>query len=361
MSKYITGNIRWDGHVARLASELWLPPNLDAPTFVAAEADGQIERFCHHGWRTFVRVAGGSGFFDRMHVRDRALMTVENCVVPAMERYVYEVDEPMVVLYATLSCEITFRIEGRAPITLNRPELTLVSLPRGLPLQVEIRGGVHRQRVIGLFRNAALVDAYDLRSDSVPQVLRDIAQGADTFGRLMSVPLDHHVAGLVADLIDTPLRGEMRALQYEGRLMELAGFAIQALQRAPVDKASSQLRSDREAQIALRARKMLSLQFRSPDLEGLASTLGVNSNKLRTIFKTAFGCTMTDYCLERRIREAQLLLLQPRLSIAQVGERVGYDSASSFTSAFTAQVKMTPREYRQHRAPVSVPLGQVDG
>jgi AraC-like DNA-binding protein len=83
------------------------------------------------------------------------------------------------------------------------------------------------------------------------------------------------------------------------------------------------------------------------------------------VFKEAFGITMADYCLERRMREAQQLLLEATLTIAQVAERVGYEHQSSFTAAFRGHASMSPREYRQHRAPFSVPLvkpvGAVQG
>jgi AraC-like DNA-binding protein len=77
---------------------------------------------------------------------------------------------------------------------------------------------------------------------------------------------------------------------------------------------------------------------------------------LKAVFKEAYGITMADYCLERRVREAQQLLIEAALTIAQVAERVGYEHQSSFTAAFRGHVGMSPREYRKHRAPFSVAL-----
>jgi predicted oxidoreductase len=57
---------------------------------------------------------------------------------------------------------------------------------------------------------------------------------------------------------------------------------------------------------------------------------------------------------ERRVREAQQLLMEATLTIAQVAERVGYEHQSSFAAAFKNQVGMSPREYRCHRAPFSL-------
>jgi AraC-like DNA-binding protein len=96
-----------------------------------------------------------------------------------------------------------------------------------------------------------------------------------------------------------------------------------------------------------------------PCLAELAHEIGTNQNKLKAVFKEAFGLTMTDYCLERRMREAQQLLLEATLTIAQVAERVGYKHQSSFAAAFCSHVGMSPRRYRQHRAPFSLPLGPI--
>ena len=50
----------------------------------------------------------------------------------------------------------------------------------------------------------------------------------------------------------------------------------------------------------------------------------------------------------------------PHSEIAQVAERVGYEHQSSFAAAFSNHVGMSPREYRQHRAPFNLPLNAGD-
>jgi AraC-like DNA-binding protein len=268
-----------------------------------------------------------------------------------------------VMLYASLSCDITYRVPGQAPITFNRPELTLVSVPSGLPLTIDIQGNVRQQRLFGIFRPTALAEAFGLQPSVLPQVVHDAVSGEASFGRIVSMPLGHRVAGLVADIIDTPLQGEMRALQYQGRLAELVAYALQALkeQSTPGDRYRGIVRTERDADLARSARERLAREFhKPPDVEDLARALGTNPNKLRASFKSAFGVTMADYCLERRMREAQQLLLQGRLSISQISERVGYEYPSGFAAAFAAYVGMSPREYRRHRAPVSVSLGRPD-
>jgi AraC-like DNA-binding protein len=330
--------------------------------FVSAEASGLIERFSSNGWRTFVRAAGGSGTVDRVRLRDGVEVSVINCVLPEMDRRKYEADESVIILYASLSCDLALSVDGQPPIAMNRPELTLVSIPKGRSLTIDIQGGVRQQRLFALFRHASLAKAFGLEQHLLPEALRDEAVGTAGFGRIVSIPLDRHVASLVADTIDSPLRGEMRALQYQGRVLELVAYAMQALESPSAPRTHGVLRNGRDLDLAEQARDRLSHEFRRPpDLDELARQLGTNPNKLRTAFKAAHGVTMAEYCLERRMREAQQLLLQDRLSIAQIAERVGYEYPSGFAAAFSAQMGMTPREYRQHRPAISVRLDPPSG
>ena len=66
---------------------------------------------------------------------------------------------------------------------------------------------------------------------------------------------------------------------------------------------------------------------------------------------------MADYCVAQRMRLAQSLLLQGRLTIGQVAEQVGYEHQSSFTAAFRGHAGMTPRDYQRQRAALDVSLG----
>ena len=105
------------------------------------------------------------------------------------------------------------------------------------------------------------------------------------------------------------------------------------------------------------ARAHLDRGYRKPpNFADLARAIGTSQNKLKAVFKEAFGLTMADYCLDRRMREAQQLLVEAKLTIAQVAERVGYEHQSSFAAAFRGHVGMSPREYRRHRAPFSLEI-----
>jgi AraC-like DNA-binding protein len=331
--------------------------DFESPAFRDGEARGVLKRFARNGTRLLLGPIGGQGCADVVRLPHGIEVDVNNFVLPTMRRRTYLADEPLVMLRASLSCDVIFSVDGRPPMVFNRPELTLICVPQGMQLTVDGRGGVRQQSINGIFLPSAFADAYGLRRDDLPQELQQALVGAGAFGRIVSLPLDHHVAALVADTIDTPLEGDMRALQYGGRMQELVAYTLDAVRRNP-PAASARALNWRGADLAQLALQRLSREYRKPARsDALARELGTNANKLQASFKSAFGVTMAEYCLERRMREAQQLLLEAKLSIAEVAERVGYAHQSNFAAAFSGYAGMPPREYRRHRAPVNLPLG----
>ncbi len=367
----------WEVHTSQTArtSDARLELDYDSEAFRRDEALGLLKRFSRQGVRSFLAPIGGSGGADVVRYGNGVEVNVNNFVLPSLRRRSYVVDEPLIILRASLSCHAVFKEAQSPPVVFNRPELTLVCVPKGMHITVDSQGGVRQQGMNGLFRPSALTEAYGLQPHDLPPEVREAVAGTAAFGRVVSLPLDHRVAALVADTIDTPLQGEMRALQYGGRMAELVAYTLDAIRRHPpaprfapaaaataeAPPPSAQPLGWRAADLAQLALARLAGHYRKPPLfTELARELGTNPNKLQASFKSAFGITMADYCLERRMREAQQLLLEGKLSVADVAERVGYAHQSNFAAAFSGHLGMSPREYRRHRAPVHLSLGAAE-
>jgi AraC-like DNA-binding protein len=320
------------------------------------------KRFSRDGVRVLYSKPDGAGSADVVRFGRDVVLSVINCVQPRMARWRYETDEPVIMLRASLSCDVTFRAAGLAPLEFKRPEVTVVCLPAGLPLTADVAGNTRQQGIVAACRASTFAGRYGLVPSDLPPVMLDALAGKGAAGRIASFPMDHRVAALVADTIDTRLEGELRVLQYAGRLAELVAYALDAMHHTPLlrGEVGHALHRRRDVELAHTAMARLERDYRRPPrFADLAREIATNQNKLKAVFKEAFGITMADYCLERRMREAQQLLLEATLTIAQVAERVGYEHQSSFTAAFRGHVGMSPREYRQHRAPFSVPLGKA--
>ncbi|MFM8345003.1 MAG: helix-turn-helix transcriptional regulator [Limnohabitans sp.] len=336
---------------ARAHSESPTPLDFDREWHRAAEESAQSQRISRNVVRTIYQPPKGSGVTETYRLGDDALVNVINCVMPRAALWTYENPEAFITLRAALACEVEFRFGKAAPLVFNRPELTLACIPAGLPMTASISAGARQQGIVAVFRAETFASRFGLLPQDLPAEMRAAIAGTAREGRIASFPIDHRVASLIADTLDSRLHGELRTVQLAGRLAELVAYAMEAmLQQDQVH--TTDLPRLRDLDIARTARERLDRDYRRPpNFRDLAHEIGTSQNKLKAVFKQAFGLTMADYCLERRVREAQQLLMEAKLTVAQIAERVGYEHQSSFTAAFRTHVGMSPREYRKHRAP----------
>jgi AraC-like DNA-binding protein len=343
-----------------LVSEIWVRPDyFDSKDFQSWEAQGEVRRLSRHSYRMFWSRFGGSGSSDLVWLGDGHAVNVVNCVIEQLTYQQYDTDEPLIMLRASLACDLSYAVAGTPPLLFNRPEVTLVHVPAGTTLDIRIIAGARQQGLIGFYRATEFASRYGLQTDDLPPLLRSAVMGEAVVGRIASFPINERIAALVSETIDGPLSGELRAVQCAARMAELVAFTLDAMQRTPALRGGAVVRR-RDVDFAMAARARLERDFRDPPLVAdLAHELGTNASKLKTAFRDLFGTTMADYCLECRMRSAQQLLLEARLTIAQVAESVGYGHQSSFTAAFRSHVGMLPREYRKQRAAFTLPLGTV--
>ena len=83
----------------------------------------------------------------------------------------------------------------------------------------------------------------------------------------------------------------------------------------------------------------------------VAASVHLHPNRAATIFSEVFGTSITAYLGRYRVAEAQRLLLTTDMSSAAIGDRSGFQSASSFHAAFAAVCGTSPTQWRrQHRS-----------
>jgi len=78
-----------------------------------------------------------------------------------------------------------------------------------------------------------------------------------------------------------------------------------------------------------------------------AKQLDLSHNHLVVLFKQATGFPPLEYYQRRRIQHACRLLLNPRLSITEVGYTLNFSDAAHFSRQFKQFYGAGPREYRQ--------------
>lgn len=81
----------------------------------------------------------------------------------------------------------------------------------------------------------------------------------------------------------------------------------------------------------------------------LCQKLGVSQAYLYRIFQKHLHCSPKQYISQCRLLQAQKLLRETNLSVADVGASVGYADALSFSRFFSAKQDISPSEYRKDK------------
>ncbi|MGI9491722.1 MAG: AraC family transcriptional regulator ligand-binding domain-containing protein [Geminicoccaceae bacterium] len=82
------------------------------------------------------------------------------------------------------------------------------------------------------------------------------------------------------------------------------------------------------------------------DLEGAAARIGLEPRTLQRRLSD-FGASYRDLLLRCRMRRARELLVEPDMTVRQVGQALGYTSTPQFARAFKARLGATPSEFRR--------------
>ncbi|MNY49749.1 Arabinose operon regulatory protein [compost metagenome] len=79
----------------------------------------------------------------------------------------------------------------------------------------------------------------------------------------------------------------------------------------------------------------------------MASHIHLNPSYFSALFKEQTGFTFSEYVARSRIQKAKELLLQTRLTIADISEQVGYQTSKYFIKLFKEYEGTSPNQYRK--------------
>lgn len=82
-----------------------------------------------------------------------------------------------------------------------------------------------------------------------------------------------------------------------------------------------------------------------PIINELALLANMSPSKLKRLFKQIFGNSMFNYYQEFRMKEASRLLKEEKLSVSDVGYRLGFTNLSHFSRVFKDHIGMKPKQY----------------
>jgi AraC-like DNA-binding protein len=128
------------------------------------------------------------------------------------------------------------------------------------------------------------------------------------------------------------------------RLVEL--LMIEALRSMPSEEAPpGMLRGLADPRLAPAMRRMHGQIARAWTVNQLAKTAALSRSAFFDRFTRTVGLTPMDYLLAWRMAVAKNLLRRQELGLSEVAERVGYGSASTFSTAFSRHVGQPPSRF----------------
>ncbi len=174
------------------------------------------------------------------------------------------------------------------------------------------------------------------RVGAFPEDLRAISEGRLNRGYAHAGPLSRMMYQVVCNLLDCPYSGPMAALYLETKAMELMVLKLAQTVYSNGGENRSPGLERHETDRLWHAREILCNDLENPPtLSELAHAVGTNHCRLNAGFRKLFGTTVFNYLRQKRLAEARRLIQEEGANVTEAALKVGYNSISSFSKAFT--------------------------
>ena len=247
-------------------------------------------------------------------------------------------------------CRLT--VDGHRPLTLEAGDFVLLPATPGFtmsgfePVKLERFDPKVTSKVLGEVRHGTRGGRPDVRLLGGWFVF----DSPDTALLVSLLPSLVHVRGVERLSTLVRLVGEEASERRAGRELVLTRLVevllIEALRATPADDAPpGLLRGLADARLAPAIRQMHSQLARSWTVALLARTAALSRSAFFERFTHRVGLPPMEYLLAWRMAVAKDLLRRQDLGLGEVAERVGYGSASTFSTAFSRHVGRPPGRY----------------
>ena len=252
------------------------------------------------------------------------------------------------------SCGLT--VDGHRPLTLEAEDFVLLPATPGFTMASFEPGRVERfdpnvtAKLLGEIRHGRRGGRPDVRLLGGWFVF-----DSDDSALLVSLlPSLVHVRGVERLATLVRIVGEEASERRPGRDLVLTRLVevllIEALRATPGDDAPpGLLRGLADARLAPAIRQMHCQLARSWTVALLARTAALSRSAFFERFTRTIGLPPMEYLLAWRMAVAKDLLRRQDLGVDEVAERVGYGSASTFSTAFSRHVGRPPGRYAREQ------------
>jgi signal transduction histidine kinase/ligand-binding sensor domain-containing protein/AraC-like DNA-binding protein len=178
----------------------------------------------------------------------------------------------------------------------------------------------------------------DLRTDHIPVILLT-ARGA----------LEHHVEGIeigADDYITKPFHAQILQLKIKNHLETREKLKAKYHRVVTLEPTHEEL-EDPENKFLVRLKNILESNLNDPDfnVSKLVSEIGMSRPVLFRKIKMITGHSVIDLIRSTRLKKAEMLLKQKKLTVSEIAFTVGFNDPKYFSKSFRTQFGKTPTEY----------------
>ena len=141
------------------------------------------------------------------------------------------------------------------------------------------------------------------------------------------------------------LHSSMKKLYYKAKVYEV----LSLLFNKPEDNdgETCPFKTDGEETTKIQQAKdiLLKNMAEPPTLQELSNEVGLNIKKLKQGFKQVYGDTVYGFLIDYKLEYARKLLDSGTYNVNEVGNKIGYSTASHFIAAFKNKFGTTPKKY----------------
>jgi AraC-like DNA-binding protein len=99
---------------------------------------------------------------------------------------------------------------------------------------------------------------------------------------------------------------------------------------------------DLEAILQIQDRLQANYLDEFPTIQALARSVLMSESKFKKLYKKAFGTSPFEYYQKNRMQKAREMILEGRFTISEIGNMLGYQNLSNFSSSFKKEFSELP-------------------
>ncbi len=165
------------------------------------------------------------------------------------------------------------------------------------------------------------------------------------FTNIHPMPITVCMDLVLQKFINNKKEGILKTIYFDSLILELMLLQLEHIHQHRCSEQCTQMMVQLDKMY--KAKEILVRNYKKPPtLKKLAIELGTNDCTLKVEFKKVFGVSAYAFLADYKMGMAKDYLLEDRLSIAEISERLGYKYATHFTAAFKKYHELTPSGFK---------------